>query len=271
MKLTYSQLGKAGRLGNHLWQIASTIGVARTYGCEVEFPHWEYEPFFSLPPELFVDEPEGVESYTLLQHLPESERIHMQDIRLWWDIHEIIRDYFQPSVKTWEQLAEFDHVWANGYPQVSVHVRRDERVERYSASHPMPPLEYYANAFAYAEHEYFGYNPVFVVFSDDIAWCRETFPKRFAGRRFMFVDGYPRLQDEWGTENESQIRDHLDLFLMSFMDYHIIPNSTFSAWAAYLSMQPCFYPAVWYGPALAHVDWRLQIPPSELPWTEISW
>ena len=47
---TYSQLGELGRLGNQLWQIASTVGSASAMKDSVRFRgDWDYRPFFSLP------------------------------------------------------------------------------------------------------------------------------------------------------------------------------------------------------------------------------
>ena len=50
MKISFSQLGKHGRLGNQLFQIASTLGMAEKYGAEVVFPSWSYENYFDPIP-----------------------------------------------------------------------------------------------------------------------------------------------------------------------------------------------------------------------------
>ena len=44
--VTYSQLGNKGRLGNQLFQIASTIGIATENGRPFAFPDWEYNKYF---------------------------------------------------------------------------------------------------------------------------------------------------------------------------------------------------------------------------------
>jgi hypothetical protein len=38
--LTYNELGRYGRLGNAMFQIASTVGIATKKGYEYAFPHW---------------------------------------------------------------------------------------------------------------------------------------------------------------------------------------------------------------------------------------
>ena len=44
--ITFSRLGKKGNLGNQLFQIASTIGIAKFNGHPYAFPYWRYSQFF---------------------------------------------------------------------------------------------------------------------------------------------------------------------------------------------------------------------------------
>ena len=44
--ITYSKLGRKGNLGNQLFQIASTVGMAEKYGHDYFFPKWDYAAFF---------------------------------------------------------------------------------------------------------------------------------------------------------------------------------------------------------------------------------
>src|SRR5512146_3125510 len=48
-RISFSRLGSHGRLGNQLFQIASTIGIAERAGAEAVFPEWEYESYFLSP------------------------------------------------------------------------------------------------------------------------------------------------------------------------------------------------------------------------------
>lgn len=58
--ITYSNLGKKGNLGNQLFQIASTIGIAEKNHQEYCFPFWEYSEYF----EFQFNECSSVENWT---------------------------------------------------------------------------------------------------------------------------------------------------------------------------------------------------------------
>lgn len=44
--ITFSRLGKKGNLGNQLFQVASTIGLAKRHNHEYVLPHWEHAHYF---------------------------------------------------------------------------------------------------------------------------------------------------------------------------------------------------------------------------------
>jgi hypothetical protein len=73
----------------------------------------------------------------------------------------------------------------------------------------------------------------FLVFSDDMEWCKEN----FIGDQFIFVEG----------EN-----DVTDLWIMSYCKHNIIANSSFSWWGAWLNdykHKIVVAPLKWFGPA----------------------
>ena len=49
MIVTFSRLGRFGRLGNQLFQIASTLGIARRNAAQAIFPVWRYAQLFTGP------------------------------------------------------------------------------------------------------------------------------------------------------------------------------------------------------------------------------
>ncbi len=103
---------------------------------------------------------------------------------------------------------------------VSLHVRRGDYVShsRVAARHGACPLEYYRRAAA----EIAGRvgRPEFFVFSDDAKWARDNVQTGFPS---TFVD---HNDPEHGFE---------DMHLMSLCRHHVIANSSFSWWGAWLS------------------------------------
>ena len=95
---------------------------------------------------------------------------------------------------------------------VSIHVRRTDYLQH--ANLINCSLEYYNNAIAYFKKLYGDVQ--FFVFSDDTTWCKQ----HFIGAEYAFVDGNSNVED---------------LILMSKCNHHIIANSTFSWWAAWLN------------------------------------
>ena len=112
---------------------------------------------------------------------------------------------------------------------MSLHVRRGD----YLVEARLPPgvrHEYYDRGLDYLQ-ERFGRLRV-VVFSDDIRWCR----KAFRGRGYRFSTG-----NDLGT----------DMCLMSRCEHHVIANSSYSWWAAWLNPSAekvVIAPRTWFGP-----------------------
>ncbi len=98
---------------------------------------------------------------------------------------------------------------------VSLHIRRTDFVNNPNVG-SVCDLNYYNKALEKASEMLD--NPVFFVFSDDIAWSEANLPKQYT---YVFM-----------PENA----DHptVDLVLMSSCKAHIIANSTFSWWGAWL-------------------------------------
>src|SRR3546814_7810387 len=62
-------------------------------------------------------------------------------------------------------------------------------------------------------------DPVFIVFSNDISWCEKSLPLENA----IYVS--------WNTGRNS----YMDMQLMSCCRHHVIANSSFSWWGAWLN------------------------------------
>lgn len=100
---------------------------------------------------------------------------------------------------------------------ISIHVRRGEwlNIDRY---HVINYEKYTVSAMNYFKNKM--NKPKFLVFSDDIAWCKQS---GVFGVDCDFVEA-----DKFGPNPA------IDLLLMSACSHHIIANSTFSWWAAWM-------------------------------------
>jgi hypothetical protein len=104
---------------------------------------------------------------------------------------------------------------------ISVHVRRADYIENSVINETMEVLspQFYERAaeqFAKKVDQ-----PVFIIFSDDIEWCKQNLNFK-----------HPTLF------SDKRLRDWEDMYLMSICKHNIIANSTFSWWAAWLNQNP---------------------------------
>lgn len=115
---------------------------------------------------------------------------------------------------------------------IAIHVRRLDYVNnpKTKRTHGELKQEYYDSAFKYLNLSNTKNNVAFI-FSDDIDWVKENM-------NFPIETCYvkPNLQ-----------KPHEDIYLMSCCDQHIIANSSFSWWGAWLSDKPhrVIAPAHW--------------------------
>jgi hypothetical protein len=100
---------------------------------------------------------------------------------------------------------------------VSIHVRRGDYTLAAEGNIALP-LDYYYRAIDHILQRF--EDPVFFIFSDDIDFARENLP---SGIREVFVEG----NDDFCSQE--------DLRLMAACQHHIIANSSFSWWGAWLN------------------------------------
>jgi len=132
---------------------------------------------------------------------------------------------------------------------VCVHVRHGDNANRIAALLGVLPRQYYLSAVEDLNRELA--SPHYFVFSDDISWARELLPRDM---RVTYV------------EHNRGARSHEDLRLMSLGKHHIIANSTFGWWGAWLGKkggQIVYAPRRYYqnvdrpNPDLYPAHWRL--------------
>lgn len=231
--ITFSQLGNNGRLGNQLFQIAATLGLARHLNKKPIFPQWKYSTMFE-PSEFFKEYNDNTVKYTL--QLAEKTSFGFDNSTLSKNFPHHIdvsgyrqnRRYFSSvmcdvyRVFTLNQnliniiTSKFSDITTKKY--IALHIRRGDYVgnktydictERY--------YEFGIRFFLALEPE----APVIII-TDDKLWC-----KQYLNRTNFGID----IQiSPFETEQE----DFACLYLCS---YKIISNSTFAWWAAELDQR----------------------------------
>lgn len=219
--ITYRCLGQSGNLGNQLWQLASTIGMALPQDRRAGFPFWRYQRYFSVPPTYFPD--------LALIDGDDLGDDWLQELRYFATVEPLIRELFAPDPATWARIAS-RHGDVLALPhKTAIHVRRGDYLAM-SDLYVMVAMAYYEEAMAAT-------SPPYLVFSDDIPWCKANFPSECT---FM-----------------EHNRDYEDLFLMTSCDAVVTANSSFSWWGAWLGSGRRIYPSRWFTPAHRRCEARI--------------
>lgn len=135
-----------------------------------------------------------------------------QSERYFWDIRDVLLREYAPK----REIVFPEHVIKEILQQnsVSVHIRRGD-YKRYGL---MLDKNYYKVAMDVVSNRIS--NPVWVVFSDEIAYVKNNY--HFKGEVIFVDDTY-------------KLKDYEQLMLMSKCKHNIIANSTFSWWGAWLN------------------------------------
>jgi hypothetical protein len=142
------------------------------------------------------------------------------------EILDLVRIPEFVAVKISEKYSKFLHE-----KTTSIHVRRGDYLN-HPNHHPVQSLTYYLNAIDLLKDK----TDLFVIFSDDIEWCKIN----------LNLENAIYIEDE---------KDYIELYLMSFCKNNIIANSSFSWWGAWLNENPdktVIGPKNWFGSAIQH-------------------
>jgi hypothetical protein len=132
--------------------------------------------------------------------------------RYWYPIREELFKIFRFKAEIVDQAtAVLGRVERKGREVVALHVRRGDYLESVYAVNLS--MDYYASACALFDDD----RHAFLVFSDDLDWCKREFGRR---KNFFFAE-----------QNTPQV----DLCAMSLCDHNIVANSHFGSWGALLN------------------------------------
>ena len=240
-----------GGLGNMMFQIAATLSMAIDKGVDASFPNLMTQliylnndnthnsklkhsiEYLSLFDKLLTEQPpQGLKTYRYPLHydstIPEGNEF-------------IIDGFFQSEKyfkKNEKKIKEILTVPKNVLDVINIkyklllelkttaiHVRRGDYL-KFPKHHPTQSVEYYKKSI-----ELLNNTEKFIIFSDDIEWCKSN----FIGDEYYFI------------ENE---KDYVELYLMSMCNNVITSNSSFSWWGAWLNNNTdkiIVGPNIWFG------------------------
>lgn len=259
-----------GFLGNTLFDLMASYAYAKRTSQTLVLPPFEFqnlfkERFFTIKKELPAFKNQYNEPRFAFDEIPVLEDValqgYFQSYRYFegTDAHSVLRPNDALVNRIFESrnkevdLKYKDLVFNNSI--CSIHVRAGDY--RYKGQHHTNlPLEYYWEAMGILEET--THVDYYLIFSNDIQWCREN----FKGPKFLFSD----TKQETSQGNSFAT---FDLYLQSFCSHQIIANSTFSWWAAFLNnnkdkvvVSPNGDKYPWFGPLLSGHDTSDLIPKS---------
>jgi hypothetical protein len=167
--------------------------------------------------------------------LPAYLEGYWQTERYFSDVEGLIRQQFRLRKPIAERRRELlASIGRAGASSVSLHVRRGDYVDLAQSGgvYRLCSLEWYERAMEMIANIVPA--PQFFVFSDDPGWARANLPTKWP---CVFVD-----RDEDGKDFE-------DLHVMANCRHHVIANSTFSWWGAWLNAsrdKTVIAPSDWY-------------------------
>lgn len=263
--MIYSYL--SDRLGNNLFQIAAGYSHAiknNTTYCAI-IPRQTMPNGYTLKENIEKYKKNIFRKIALCEegNFPPNNDRYYQDPKIFapipnletLELHGFFQDYRYITAR--KEIIELFSIEENSLNQInskyinlltqnsiSVHIRRKDylkfntRMELRKFS-----LKYYKKAIKLMTSKY--PDAIFLVFSDDIDFCKQ----QFKGDNFYFI---------------SNSEDYIDLYLMSLCKHNIICNSSFSWWGAWLNLSPqktVIAPQKWYG--IAHKQQNGEIIPPE--------
>ncbi len=248
--ITYKEIGTNGRFGNQMFQYAALFALARKRSSDFAIPDLaDGKPYEILTafPKLSAKklDSNSLDSVSLVGQYREPSfsydpnfNLLIDNIDLWgyfqsehyfsefrnellgeFRFDENVLDNSSKKIANIRSKMECDHLCA-------VHIRRGDYLNL-SHYHTNLGANYYNPSIQHISQNF--ENVGFLICSDDIGWCIDSFPK---SDNIIFSNA------------DSQYED---MCMMSKCDLHIIANSSFSWWGSWLSESKCtIAPKDWF-------------------------
>ncbi|OUS41708.1 glycosyl transferase family 11-domain-containing protein [Ostreococcus tauri] len=265
--VTFSRIGQEGRLGNQLFQIAATIGLAEAHGYSWGFynnlDRCAAGRLFKLHGNLNIHRVIDFKEHHQVFYnvtLPKVRKNNVISLSGYFQDYR----YFNASLNTLDTYLRLPHelvsLVQSKVPEVrskfsvALHVRRGDYT-KLNELYNVLDSNYYLRALSLIE----GRIDHVIIVSDDVSWCEENLASKIA-HRVVF----------------SPFKDDLfDFVLLHLSEILVIANSSFSWWAAFLkhvrstnktndASIRVFAPALWYNASgsLAHMNRDSFLPPT---------
>jgi hypothetical protein len=241
--ITFSNLGAYGRMGNQMFQYATLYSIAKTkkYDFGIPFKLKTNNPYFNMCldqafPNLSAKDCTGIQPARQAREKVFTYNagifgiLDNTDIVGYFQSEKYFKDYREDLLKEFQFKEEIKQKASDirnisNKKAISVHIRLGD-YENLQGKHPICSVEYYIEAFKRLPDDCFVY-----IFSDDTKKAFEIF--KFLNKSFLM----PETKDQF-----------VDMCLMTMCDYHIIANSSFSWWGAWLSnSKQVIAPSEWFG------------------------
>lgn len=247
--ITNNLLARGGRLGNQMFQYAALVGVKYKNKHNIALTKDQYSDSmlskaFDLRECFFLNQEDFTFDSTYYEkHFNFDEEVlnvsrdtniigYFQNENYFSHCSDIIKKEFTFKKRINDTCQNFINEIKKNI-LVSIHVRRTDYVD---LSHIFESLsmDYYNKCISFFNKK----NTQFLVFSDDPDWCK----RNFKSDNFIF----PNMDYAY------------DLCLQSMCDHHIISNSTFSWWGAWLGQnknKTIFSPKNWFKNTYQAASW----------------
>lgn len=233
--------GFTHRLGNQMFQIATAVAITERDGGVVFFPKWNYADMFNGD---FITHLENNKHYKQwsepnfhFTEIPHGTNVisgYFQSEKYFKDYDYKIREMFSIKKEIVDAVYKKNQDLLDRENVVAVHLRRGDYLNL-PDHHPVMDLNYFMRAM-----KKFPKDSIYLVFSDDTAWCKSNFPG--IGEKFFIIEGQTDVED---------------FTMMSMCDHNCIANSSFSWWTAWLNGNKnkiVVAPKKWFGSAYSNYD-----------------
>ena len=231
-----------GGLGNQMFQYAAGVSALKEYS---QFSNLKLDTSFYNTQErkVIVDGLTGRGydldvfniTYNQCEEAPEGETMlegWFQNIEEFANVENLIKVEFTFNVDFCDATREVENQISESDHPISIHVRRGDYIMNPTANshHGVLDKSYYDEAIRMMDSMYT--EPHYFVFSEDLDWCKEN------------IHGKGKVTYVGSECND--IKDSGHLYLMSKCENHILANSSFSWWGAFLGKsQSAIGPKKW--------------------------